>query len=106
MAEATLVCVGLGEGDPLPAALHGLIATGVFSQQLRISVEATQPERYWCNILGALSDQCKTALVVAAEADFTLDLLRLGALLHTKTAAVLPLTVLNEAAMPLMETEE
>ena len=106
MTEATLVCVGLDEGDPLPAPLHDIVASGVFSQQLRISVEVTQPDRYWCNILGALSDQCKTALVVAAEADFTPDLLRLGALLHTKTAAVLPLTVLNEAARPFMETEE
>lgn len=106
MAEAVLVCVGLADGDPFPEGLQDLIATGYFGQQLRISVERTQPDRYWCSILGALSDQCETALVVAAEADCTSDLLRLRALLHTQTAAVLPLTVLNEAARPLMQPEE
>jgi glycosyltransferase involved in cell wall biosynthesis len=106
VAEFTLVCVGLGEEDELPATIQALVDTRLFMALLRVPNIPETPDQYWRNVLSGLPATVEKALVVNIEVDVTLDILRLGMLLDDDITVALPLSLKHEISRPLMKPDE
>ena len=78
-SDFTLVCVGQPEADALPPGIQALADSGVFAERLCIPDTPDTSDQYWCHVLAGLPERVGKALVVPADVDTTLDILRVGA---------------------------
>ena len=106
MSGTSLICVGLTESDELPSGIQALAETGLFDGIIRLPEPTGEPNCFWCGVIEKLPDSVDKALVVAADAVVTLDIMRLAKRLENRIAVALPLSLQHEVARPLMKPEE
>lgn len=106
MSGTSLICVGLTESDELPSGIQSLAETELFDRVIRLPEPTGEPNCFWCGVIKKLPDSVDKALVVAADAGVTLDIMRLTKRLENQIAVALPLSLQHEVARPLMKLEE